>query len=397
MSVFLRSIRYLFMPIVIVFSCIAVAQYYEHIWLVWMPTITELPLYLLSAAALLALQFNCTRITYLALLQLSHYLLEHGDMVDASLIKPVVEPIFLAGTFIIMLFAITRDRALFSVYSIKIIFGIVLCFAIAFGSLAFIPLINQPSTNTLPTVLELLTPMQVPIGIATLVTCISCVLRGSRIDSTITVTLFIWLFHFYLPTELPLALLLCLLALVYLLAILCESHQLAYRDDLTGLYSRRALNTMAPSLNSHYSVAMVDIDHFKKFNDNFGHDIGDQVLRLVACKLNKVKGGGKVYRYGGEEFTIVFPNKDVEEIMPHLEEIRIKVRDYKIAIRNDSRMLTSKSNRKESAQIPTKSANITISISVSEHHGESTFEQTLKRADKALYIAKKNGRNRVFA
>nr|WP_269154454.1 GGDEF domain-containing protein [Shewanella schlegeliana] len=173
-------------------------------------------------------------------------------------------------------------------------------------------------------------------------------------------------------------------------------YALAYKDELTGLASRRALNTMALSLNNHYSLAMVDIDHFKRFNDTYGHDVGDQVLRLVAKKLSKVKGGGQVFRYGGEEFTIVFENKDIELVLPYLEEIRQKIDHYDIVLRNEGRKLTSKSDR-ETTHKPNPKVNITISIGVAEQHGETSFENTLKRADEALYKAKNNGRNCVFA
>ncbi|GIU21043.1 hypothetical protein TUM4445_39280 [Shewanella sp. MBTL60-112-B2] len=153
---------------------------------------------------------------------------------------------------------------------------------------------------------------------------------------------------------------------------------------------------MALSLNKHYSLAMIDIDHFKTFNDTYGHDIGDQVLRLVARKLSKVKGGGQVFRYGGEEFTIVFENKDIEVVLPHLEDLRRKISDYNIVLRNEGRKASSKSDRtaKDKAN---PIVNITISIGVAEQRGETTFENTLKRADKALYQAKNNGRNQVFA
>nr|WP_275660525.1 GGDEF domain-containing protein [Shewanella sp. Isolate13] len=173
-------------------------------------------------------------------------------------------------------------------------------------------------------------------------------------------------------------------------------YDLAYKDELTGLASRRALNTMALSLNKHYCVAMVDIDHFKSFNDTYGHDVGDQVLRLVAKKLSKVKGGGQVFRYGGEEFTIVFESRNIERVLPHLEEIRQKISQYNIVLRDQGRKGKSKLDRNRK-QKPNQTVNITISIGVAEQRGETSFEKTLKSADEALYKAKNNGRNCVFA
>ncbi|HEX8961290.1 MAG TPA: diguanylate cyclase, partial [Geobacteraceae bacterium] len=106
-------------------------------------------------------------------------------------------------------------------------------------------------------------------------------------------------------------------ALILTLSVLQDSYNMAFRDDLTGLQSRRALNEQLMGLGRQYVVAMVDVDHFKRFNDTYGHDVGDQVLKMVATKLQAVRGGGKAFRYGGEEFTIIFPRKRGAEIIPH--------------------------------------------------------------------------------
>src|SRR5439155_9485473 len=87
---------------------------------------------------------------------------------------------------------------------------------------------------------------------------------------------------------------------IEIVALLQESHQLAFRDELTGLPGRRALDERLRALRGRYALAMVDVDHFKKFNDTHGHDVGDQVLKLVAGRLAEVGGGGIAYRYGGE-------------------------------------------------------------------------------------------------
>ncbi len=168
---------------------------------------------------------------------------------------------------------------------------------------------------------------------------------------------------------------------------LSSSYFLAYRDELTGLPSRRALYQTSLSLGRKYSVAMMDIDHFKKFNDTYGHDIGDQVLKLVASQLAKVKSGGRVFRYGGEEFTVIFPRKQAEQTLQELETLRQAIADYQMVIRQPVRV--GKDGRKMKKSANTKSVSVTISIGVATRLPKQNFEQVMKAADKKLYQAKK--------
>ncbi len=188
----------------------------------------------------------------------------------------------------------------------------------------------------------------------------------------------------------------CLFGILLIHAVLTDSYQMAFSDELTGLAARRALLQSSISLGKKYTVAMMDVDHFKKFNDTYGHDVGDQVLRLVASKINGVKGGGKAYRYGGEEFTVIFPNKSVSYAIPFLEQVREDIANYQMAIRSDDRpedTSQGKTSRKKS-EPKSKFVNVTISIGVAEREGQlKDFDQVLKQADEALYRAKQGGRN----
>ncbi len=188
----------------------------------------------------------------------------------------------------------------------------------------------------------------------------------------------------------------CLFGVMLIHAILTDSYKMAFSDELTSLPARRALFQSSISLGKRYTVAMMDVDHFKKFNDTYGHDVGDQVLRLVASRLGAVKGGGRAYRYGGEEFTIVFPNKSVNYAIPFLEQVREDIANYNMAIRSEDRPDDAddgKSQRKKNSG-GTKYVNVTISIGVAEREGDlKEFEQVLKQADEALYRAKQAGRN----
>ncbi|MBU4634544.1 GGDEF domain-containing protein [Pseudomonas chlororaphis] len=182
-------------------------------------------------------------------------------------------------------------------------------------------------------------------------------------------------------------------------AVAHEAYQMAFRDELTGLPGRRALNERMQRLGRNYVLAMSDVDHFKKFNDTHGHDVGDQVLRLVASKLSKVSGGGRAYRYGGEEFAVVFAGKTLEECMPHLEVIRETIANYNIQLRNqENRPQDDQQGRQRRGATAASSVSVTVSIGVAERQMEHRSpEEVLKSADQALYSAKGAGRNCVMA
>jgi GGDEF domain-containing protein len=196
----------------------------------------------------------------------------------------------------------------------------------------------------------------------------------------------------------------CILAI----SIIEDSYLLAYHDELTTLPSRRAFNDALLRLQVPYSIAVVDIDHFKRFNDTYGHDIGDQVLRLVAASLSRVTGGGQAYRCGGEEFNILFPGKTTSEVVDHLEQLRRAIESSEFRMRAGDRGPDRRNERargrarkgqaiRELAQDkPPAPVSVTVSIGVATSaKEESDPERVLQAADKALYRAKANGRNRV--
>ena len=189
---------------------------------------------------------------------------------------------------------------------------------------------------------------------------------------------------------------------ILVVAMLQESHRLAFNDELTGLPGRRALQEAMAGLGPRYVLAMGDVDHFKSFNDTHGHDIGDQVLKLVAARLAEVEGGGRAFRYGGEEFTVLFAAATLREALPHLEAIRASVEGYRMAMRGEDRPKEKDKGEKlraperEEMQAPEKMLSVTLSIGAAEPGGDATTPiQVLKAADEALYRAKRGGRNRV--
>jgi diguanylate cyclase (GGDEF)-like protein len=219
-------------------------------------------------------------------------------------------------------------------------------------------------------------------------------------------------------------------ALILAASLIETSYVLAYHDELTGIRGRRAFNESLLSLDQQYSIAIVDIDHFKKFNDTYGHDVGDQVLCMVAARLSEVAGDGQAFRCGGEEFAIVFRNTSAKEAFDHLEALRQIIEKSSFHVRGADRRAgkiaeaasdrrtggpdrrksaSRKSATKKSAPAPASAIpqpssdrlspdhlSVTVSIGVAETSTRNRQpEQVIQAADQALYRAKHKGRNRV--
>lgn len=175
----------------------------------------------------------------------------------------------------------------------------------------------------------------------------------------------------------------------YLRNNLDHSLELAVTDPLTGLHNRRymagqleALVARAAAGGDPVAVLAIDIDHFKKINDGFGHDVGDHVLAEFAARLaSNVRSIDLPVRFGGEEFIVVMPDTELAEAGRIAERIRLHVAGSPFPIRKGAERLT---------------VTISIGVAASLPGGESA-EALLKRADEAMYEAKASGRNRVIA
>ncbi|HEY3770892.1 MAG TPA: diguanylate cyclase [Candidatus Angelobacter sp.] len=179
--------------------------------------------------------------------------------------------------------------------------------------------------------------------------------------------------------------------LALIVALIETSYAMAYLDELTQLPSRRSLNEALLKLGDSYSIAMLDVDHFKKFNDSYGHESGDQALRLVASRLSHITGGGKAYRYGGEEFAIVFPNKPSEEVFVYLDRMRRVIEQSVFTVRGNDRRKKGNSGVGRGSK---KQTNVTVSIGLASTNGDKLAPtEILRMADQALYKAKAKGRN----
>ena len=198
--------------------------------------------------------------------------------------------------------------------------------------------------------------------------------------------------------------------LILAASIIENTYVLAYHDELTLLPARRAFNEALFRLEEPYAIAMIDIDHFKQFNDTYGHEVGDQVLRMVAARLARVSGGGEAFRVGGEEFAILFSGETAKEALPHLELLRFEIEAGVFRVRTGMERRTSsyggdrrRNVRSRSLRVRPRGARrasgelfVTVSIGVAEPGARiREVEQVIRAADKALYRAKQNGRNRV--
>jgi diguanylate cyclase len=168
---------------------------------------------------------------------------------------------------------------------------------------------------------------------------------------------------------------------------LSKSEERAKTDTLTGLPNRRGLEEFfrvaqiaAMERGEPLSVLLIDIDHFKKFNDNFGHGVGDQVLRLMAKVLReKLREGDLPARYGGEELIAVLPSADLATCAAVAERIRHAIAECSITRRSTDEVLPQ----------------MTISVGVAQFQPGESMTDLIERCDRALYLAKKTGRNRV--
>ena len=166
------------------------------------------------------------------------------------------------------------------------------------------------------------------------------------------------------------------------------SMELALTDALTGLNNRRflerhfaALLDEATHKNFPLSLMILDIDHFKLVNDNYGHDAGDEVLKSFAGRIKRVvRNADLVCRMGGEEFVVIMPNTSMEIAEKIAERIRASVQGTRFQVETGGR------------SIP-----VTVSIGIADRGADNSPDNVYKRADKALYRAKTEGRNRVSA
>jgi len=168
---------------------------------------------------------------------------------------------------------------------------------------------------------------------------------------------------------------------------LAQSKQESLKDSLTGIFNRRAFDNALEQIiqtnhetSSSFCLLMADIDHFKKVNDTYGHLVGDKVIRFVASTLKHcTKENDLPARYGGEEFALILPETNLADAAIIAENIRKKISSGKL----------------KNTQNGKTYGKVTISIGIAQFQKNDLSELLIERADKALYQAKENGRNRI--
>ena len=368
------------------------------------------PYLALAGGLVLSLAFNRGRV-FFVLLQLTLFYLVQRNFLSQGVSEPVPRVLFLCTSLLIpanlFLFCFMRERGVFS-HAGRLRLGFLAAQAVSVYWIARFPkdygaipeLIARPLVKS-----SFLSGFALPQSallfflVAGLLVLIRALKRRYPIDVAILGTLVaLGITCNRLGSEFAPPLFITAAALLLTIGVLQDSHSMAFSDDLTGLPSRRALNEQVMGLGRNFVVAMLDVDHFKRFNDTYGHDVGDQVLKMVGAKIGAVKGGGRPFRYGGEEFTVIFPRKGLQEATPHLEELRQAIGSYQLWIRGTDRPKEAeigKSKRSAGAGNG-KAVSVTISIGVAaSSESLRSPAEVIKAADKALYRAKQRGRNQV--
>lgn len=370
----------------------------------------------LVGTALLAWRFRRSRTVALALVLglLSVYGASTGLPPAESLAPGMPDPWELAGILTVAglaALALTRDRSVLSpVGALQIAFLVLLGLA-GLNAYRWVPLAELgPTPESIPGLAPLLgraLDMPVLFWVFVLLALAATVFQAVRFESAaerglVWTVLGLTLVSTSIPGSAEARIHIMATGLILMVTSVETFFALAYRDELTGLPTRRALKQFFDSVVGTYTVGMVDVDHFKKFNDRHGHDVGDQVLKMVATRLSQAPGGGTAFRYGGEEFTVVYPGKGLAEAMVYLEALRVDVEGASFKVRRFGRPRkkpeekggkgkTSKRTRKAPRRL-----SVTVSIGAAERSEKArTPEEVIKAADKALYRAKRKGRNRV--
>ncbi|WP_299941599.1 GGDEF domain-containing protein [uncultured Microbulbifer sp.] len=352
----------------------------------------QLPFFLLGAALVLSVLYRSSRVALAAGLFLLLYTAASLEFLPE---QTQGLPLYLALTSLnLMLITCARDRSALSFIALAWLLVLV---AQGAGILLLQeccgPLSRQFASESLPAWVSegrdasLALPLLVCVAASAGAFIVFTLYPGPTVAGLFSCTL---LLCYGIWNGLPLVSIVSAAGLFLILSLLGAGYEFAFRDALTGLLSRRAFYYHMLAPGRHYSLAMIDIDHFKKLNDRFGHQTGDQVLRMVASLINRYTKG-RVFRFGGEEFAVVIPGRDRAAAEKALGDLRGKIAAYPMRLRATGRL--------RDRMIPSRSGQqIKVTVSIGLAHREKPLKKSdavLKAADLALYKAKRCGRNRL--
>lgn len=375
-----QQLTALLLPLLIVLTGLFCSLYLEKITPIWQEVIAWLPSILASVAVMMAWHFNKGRILLIVALFII-------PVIDTSTLgnSQYLSSFTVVIAFNAALFAALAERGFFNRFAINrmalLAMQLLWCYALYVGWVK----IDHMSGH-----LTALSALTIPCIIMLLILVLSVLFvmqKWWREADTFSASILSSLLVIIVLNTIALntiqqSILLSSVFLLWCLYLLVDSHKMAYIDDLTQLPGRRALNERLVSLSKYYAIAMLDVDHFKKFNDTYGHDMGDIVLKKVAKNVAKVINGGRGFRYGGEEFAIVFANRPKKDIQEALEQVRKSIESEVISL--------TQANKNKSTKV-----SVTISIGAAFSKPNRKAEDVIKVADDHLYKAKKAGRNKV--
>ncbi len=342
---------------------------------------------------MVCLRFNKSRVSFMLVLMLAWFF---KNRIPGLAAIPENEFLIILSLNILFLTS-ASERGVFSIHGLKkivlILLQIGLLYYFTVYNDAFYQALEKPVIKYLHLIVYL--PYAILPFLLLLIAAIRNIVRGRSYDISFAMgAVFGLTVLFALGMEMA-ALNMLAVCVMMFIGTLSSIYTISYVDELTGLPGRRAYNEYTASLGSKYTIAMADIDHFKKFNDTYGHDTGDEVLKLVARALSTVGGGGKTFRFGGEEFVIVFNGKHKKDTAEHLEHIRMKIAQTPFTVRNRKSRKQYKKTGVKSKPAKSKNIKITMSFGAGDSCDGKSLTKVMKDADVALYKSKKKGRNRV--
>ncbi|MEH6357494.1 MAG: GGDEF domain-containing protein [Pseudomonadales bacterium] len=407
MQIFPRSTLAFLAPYLLLIIGYCALDLFNNLSINQLATLRLIPYSLFVVSACISLYFGRNRIFYLSLLMaLLHWALtSYHPYIDVVQQQNLLMVLGILAPLNLAVLSLFRDRGLTWVQSYLMTSVLGLQSALVFEVMnndryEWLQRLEQLFDSLPLSELSLVLPNAVLISLLMSAAIISVRLffRNTPLNNALLAVLVTLGITFnFVDVTTTASVLLVVAGLVALLCLLQHSYDMAYRDELTGLLGRRALNERLLRLSGRYCIVMVDVDFFKKFNDTHGHDVGDQVLKMLAGQLDRTGGGARAYRYGGEEFVLVFESKTLAQIEPVIEKLRADVADYPMKVRGFNRPIDSNSSKKlRKKGDGSKTLAVTISLGAAQRNERlKTTRVVMEAADKALYRAKNAGRNQV--